>query len=70
MIPDDFRGNLNPGIGSNISEILGIFIFLKYKFSGVIDELFGYNLYISGKEVIDFLINQGTPGIMEIVEKK
>ena len=39
-----------------------IIIVLKYKFSGVIEELFGYNLHESAKKMIAFFI---TPGILE-----
>ena len=69
-ILNKFGGNLNSGILSNFPEILGIFIFLKYNFSCVIDELFGYNLYRTAKKVIDFFITPGILGILENVEEK
>ena len=68
-IPDDFRGNLNPGIKKYFPGIPGTFNFLKYKFFDVINEVFGYNLYKSTKKMIDFIIIPGIPRIPEDLEK-
>ena len=67
---EDFGGNLHLGIWSNFPGILGIFIFLKYMFSTVIDQLFEYSLYKTAKQVIDFLITPRILGILENVEEK
>ena len=64
-IPDDFRGNLNPGIKKYFPGIPGIFNFLKYKFFDVINEVFVYNLYKSTKKMIDFKVIPGIPRIPE-----
>ena len=40
----------------NLKELPGNSIFLKYKCSSLIEELFGYNLYKTAKKVIDFFI--------------